>query len=266
MEGMVGSILRAYRCYSGPYFWNANTPISWGNYLEDNAENPFALTTTLVSFFVFAKIASGKIFTSAQKRGMDAGIAFLCFCLWGFVFGIGILFPWQPWLKFNWANGSQDLRMISTFPVLISNSILIGCFGFAVLGVTYRINAAAKLGNAHIITAAKVMVKYIICQMIGLILGVISGFYLYPTRSAGDEFDLFSVLFAGGQFKEIGGVMAGFGQVMAPYANIKSGGDGGGGGSSNLGSSAAGASSASKSASSSSSSSTSSSQSSSPSY
>jgi len=113
VEGIVSSGLRAWRVLSGLYFYNANTTLDFGNFVEQCAEAPFSTSTTWVTAMVWLKIIVG-IRSKKAACLYNALIAFGVVVMIPFAMTMGLLYPTQPWTGISMGSG-KALRDLVVF-------------------------------------------------------------------------------------------------------------------------------------------------------
>jgi len=231
VEGIFSTMFRGWRCFTGQYFWNGHvgTTIDTGNYFGDSAEAPLSLGTTWVAVVVWAKVVLNLVLT--KKTGFIynfiiwCGIIFLTVYTQYYV----LLFPFQPW----WAPSNPDMysgfansdaiRDAGNNPIMYGNIVMTALFVLMALLAIIKIARAAKMSSsASIIRVMKRMFPLIIMQAVGLGFGIVAQIALVETASSPEAFSVAWGLVIPGHFKEIGGVLAGYGQVLALVASSSS--------------------------------------------
>jgi len=225
IEGFVGSVFRGLRCFTGQYFWNGNTPIDVGNWISDNAETPYTVSTTWVTALVWLRIVYGRPLSKI------ANIVFHCFTAAGaiaivaFAQTVGLWYPMLPWWKHNPFGTSQGLRDGANNPPLIINLCLVGVFALASVYAVFMIFRASKGAGGGATTGTKtlkIMLKYILMQIVGIVLATIAGFIFNFSISPADHYPIEYSLVYSGHFKELGGLLSGYGQVGACFSSSSS--------------------------------------------
>jgi len=185
-EGFVCAALRTYRQIKFPTAGGFTANVSYlGMWFLDaggSLESSLSAATTFMTIAVYVKLlfAAGGCALSAKKsKIVDVLVLLVSFLLGVTLTFLSILYPFQPWLVSSWSwlsnLGNQNLKKISYQPAFVLNIIFASMFiacSFAAIVMMARV--ARTGGSSKIMSTVKKVLKYILMQVVGLVLVVVS--------------------------------------------------------------------------------------------
>jgi len=215
VEGIISSCIRAWRCFTGEYFYNANTTIDNGNWFLTSAETPFSIATTFVTAMVWLKLICLSSKSSTVSKAFNFVTGFGALVVFSIGISFGMIYPFQPWLSLNFSSG-QQVRDLATLPVVYTNMALVAVF--TILSATAlgkMLLASKRTSSSSISNAVRKMLKYIALQVVGLVLQIVSFYqtneYTNILDSVNPDYFIWYIC----HLRELGGLFAGYGQVLA---------------------------------------------------
>jgi len=186
VEGLMCGGLRAYRQFENPSSGAITEDVSFqGMWFLDaggSLESSLSVAATFLTITVYVKLilsAMGCRLSTKGGKALDFIMVVIGVLLCGALIFFSILFPFQPWLKddleFMNSLTNSELRKLTYEPGFVINTVFAGIFIVAsVFALVMLAKVARKGSSSSIFATLKRLLKYILLQIVGLIMVVVA--------------------------------------------------------------------------------------------